>query len=164
MKLNFETMIPDKVLYTDGHNVTVTDSIFQVKNDLYKINGITKHGLLTVKPHRLPGILILILGIALIVCGILQMIPAGTVPDLQVGNKLFAANTIAIVSGSLLLLIGILVIGMMRERYAVRIATAEGEKNVIVSNRKEYISQIVAALSEAFNFTRPKKGFSHYSS
>jgi hypothetical protein len=157
-------MIPDKVLYTDGHNVTVTDSVFQVKNDLYKINGITKHGLLTVKPHRLPGILILILGIALIACGILQMIPTGTVSDLQIGNKLFAANTIAVVSGSLLLLIGILVIGMMRERYAVRIATAEGEKNVIVSNRKEYISQIVAALSEAFNFTKPRKGFSHYSS
>jgi hypothetical protein len=157
-------MIPDKVLYTDGHNVTVTDSIFQVKNDSYKIDGITKHGLLTVKPHRLPGILILILGIALIACGVLQIIPASTVPNLELGNTMFTANTVAIATGSLFMLIGLLVIGMMRERYAVRIATAEGEKNVIVSNRKEYIAQIVSALSEAFNFSKPHKGFSHYSS
>ena len=71
-------------------------------------------------------------------------------------------NTLAIIIGSLLVLIGILITGLMRERYAVRIATAEGEKNVIVSSRKEYVKQIVDALNEAFNFSRPNKGFSHY--
>jgi hypothetical protein len=157
-------MVPDKVLYTDGHDVTVTDSVLQVKNDMYKIDGITKHGLLTVKPHRLPGILLLILGVVILALGVFRLIPAETVPDMQLGNMLLTANTMAIIFGSLLLLIGILVTGMMRERYAVRIATAEGEKNVVVSSRKEYVSQIVVALSEAFHFSRPAKGFSHYGS
>ncbi len=37
-----------------------------------------------------------------------------------------------------------------KERYAVSITTAEGERNVVVSDRKEYITQIVHALNEAF--------------
>jgi hypothetical protein len=32
----------------------------------------------------------------------------------------------------------------------VRISTAEGEKNAVVSNKKEYIAQIVNALDNAF--------------
>ena len=44
---------------------------------------------------------------------------------------------------------------LVRERYAVRIATAEGEKNAVVSEKKEYITQIVDALNEAFTLSRP---------
>jgi hypothetical protein len=40
--------------------------------------------------------------------------------------------------------------GLMKDRYAVRIATAAGEKNVLVSRKKEYIEQIVEALNRAF--------------
>ena len=43
---------------------------------------------------------------------------------------------------------------MIRQRYAVRIATAEGEKDVVVSSRKEYIQQIVDALNRAYNYIR----------
>ena len=43
------------------------------------------------------------------------------------------------------------------ERYAVSITTAEGEKNVVISKRKEYITQIVHALNEAF-FARIQGG------
>ena len=52
--------------------------------------------------------------------------------------------------GVAIALIGTIQIILERERYAVRIATAEGEKNVVVSKRKEYISQIVDALNEAY--------------
>ena len=55
-----------------------------------------------------------------------------------------------------LALIGIIVLAIVRERYAVRIATAEGEKNAVVSDKKEYISQIVNALNEAFSQNRPQ--------
>lgn len=155
-------MIPDKVLYTDGHQVTVTDSVLQVKNDQYRINGITKHGLQTVKPHRFPGIALLIIGLVVGALGVMRMISPDKVHDIQMSGTYITGNTLAIIIGSLLVLIGILITGLMRERYAVRIATAEGEKNVIVSSRKEYVKQIVDALNEAFNFSRPNKGFSHY--
>jgi hypothetical protein len=155
-------MIPDKVLYTDGHQVTVTDSVLQVKNDQYRINGITKHGFQTMKPQRFPGIALLIIGLVIGGLGVMGMISPDKVHDIQVGGAYITGNTLAIITGSLLVLIGILITGLMRERYAVRIATAEGEKNVIVSSRKEYVKQIVDALNEAFNFSRPNKGFSHY--
>jgi hypothetical protein len=39
----------------------------------------------------------------------------------------------------------------------VRIATAEGEKNVIVSERKEYVNMIVEALDYADQSSRQNK-------
>jgi len=114
------------------------------------------------KPHRLPGILLVIIGLVVGALGVCQLITPDNIPSVHVGNNYVNANTMAIVAGSLLILIGILVIGLIRERYAVRIATAEGEKNVIVSPSKEYVKQIVDALNVAFNFGRPKKSVSHY--
>ena len=52
--------------------------------------------------------------------------------------------------GSVLFGLGLLIMIRMREKYAVRIFTAEGEKNVVVSQSREYISQIVDALNRAF--------------
>ena len=52
-------------------------------------------------------------------------------------------------------LLGLLILTVERERYAVRIATAEGEKNAVVSEKKEYIAQIVEALNEVFSHNRP---------
>jgi hypothetical protein len=58
------------------------------------------------------------------------------------------------VTGASIAFIGVLLLGMIRQRYAVRIATAEGEKDVVVSSRKEYIQQIVDALTSAYNYIR----------
>lgn len=144
-------MIPDKVLYTDGRGVTVTDSTFQVNKTLYRIEGITNHGLLTIRPERVPGMLLLIVGFLVAVIGILNLIPSSFINDMQINDETVSANVVAIWTGGSLALIGLLVLAVVRERYAVRIATAEGEKNAVVSDRKEYISQIVHALNEAFS-------------
>ncbi len=143
-------MIPDKVLYTDGRGITVTDSTFQVKNTSYRLNGITKHGLLIMRPERLPGLLLLIVGFLVAIIGILNLIPPSLIPNMQIRDEYVTANTVAMWAGGALALIGIIVLAIVRERYAVRIATAEGEKNAVVSDKKEYISQIVNALNEAF--------------
>jgi hypothetical protein len=144
-------MIPDKVLYTDGRGITVTDSTFQVKKMSYQINGITNHGLLILRPERLPGMLLLIVGFIVAVTGILNLIPATFIPDMKIKDGYVSANIIAMWTGGALALIGLLILVIVRERYAVRIATAEGEKNAVVSDKKEYISQIVNALNEAFS-------------
>jgi len=144
-------MIPDKVLYTDGRGITVTDSTFQVNKVSYSINGITKHGLFVMRPERLPGMLLLIVGFIVAVVGILNLVPPSLIPDMDVNNEHVSANTVAIWAGGAIAVIGLLILAIVRERYAVRIATAEGEKNAVVSERKEYITQIVNALNEAFN-------------
>lgn len=147
-------MIPDKVLYTDGRGITVTDSTFRVKNTSYRLDGIIKHGLLIMRPERLPGMMLLIVGFIVAVIGILNLIPPSFIPDMQIRDQYVTANEVAMWAGGGLALIGLLVVAVVRERYAVRIATAEGEKNAVVSDKKEYISQIVNALNEAFGRTQ----------
>ena len=146
-------MIPDKIIYTDGHDVTVTESTFQVKNTSYRLDGIIGHGLLTIRPERWPGLALTILGLAGLICGLMGLFPASM--DIQSGDSFIDANNLAIWTGAGLLVIGLLVLIIVRERYAVRIATAEGEKNAVVSSRKEYITQIVDAISRAYTFLSP---------
>jgi hypothetical protein len=143
-------MMPDKVIYTDGRDVTVTDSTLKIKNKAYHLSGITKLRMWTIRPERWPGILLMLVGIAAAVCGWLAILPPGM--NLQTKNGVLSANVLALWIGAGLFLIGLLAIAFSRERYAVRIATAEGEKNAIVSGKREYIAQIVDAMNRSFNF------------
>jgi hypothetical protein len=151
-------MTSEKVLYTDGHEVTVTDTFFKVKNSLYQLKGITHHTLLIVHPRRVAPFMILLIGIILIILGAMHLVPNSLIPGFEplsisvTSARSFqvSLNTAAIAVGSLIVLISLLVLQMLKDRYAIRIATAEGEKNVIVSPRKEYISQILDALNKAF--------------
>lgn len=149
-------MVGDKVIYTDGHDVTVTDSTLQVKKNEYRLNGVIKCGLLVLRPNRVPGVILLILGLGLVVIGMMQVIPAGSVPDVEIAGSSYGINTIAIWIGAALALIGILILGLMKERYAVRIATAEGERNAVVSDRRDYINQIVDAINQAITYVRTR--------
>ena len=109
-----------------------------------------------IRPERLPGLLLLIVGFLVAMVGILGLIPASLIGGMQIGNELVSANVVAMWAGAGVALLGLLILAIVRERYAVRIATAEGEKNAVVSNKKEYIAQIVNALDDAFrNNTSP---------
>jgi hypothetical protein len=119
-------MLLDKILYTDGRGITVTDSTFQVNKTSYQLNGIIKHGLLIIRPERSPGMLMLIVGFIVLVIGILSLIPVSIIPSMEIKGEQVTANTVAMWAGGALALIGILVLVIVRERYAVRIATAEG--------------------------------------
>jgi hypothetical protein len=137
----------DKVIYTDGDKVTVTDSTFHVKKQDYRLNGIIKHGLYVMRPSRLPAILLVLFGLILSLIGFAGWIPSDTMRDVYIANTAIGVNTMAMAVGGLLAVAGVITIGLLRDRYAVRISTAEGEKNVVVSSRKEYIAQIVDALT-----------------
>jgi hypothetical protein len=149
-------MIPEKVIYTDGHDVTVTDSTLQVKNQEYKLNGVTGCGLKVLQPQRAPAIILMLLGIGLIVAGLMNAIAPTLVPDMTIGGNIVSANTMAVWIGGALALTGLLILGLTHERYAVRIATAEGERDAVVSRKKEYINQIVDAINQAVTFVRTK--------
>jgi hypothetical protein len=147
-------MISDRVIYTDGHDVTVTDSTLQVNKVKYKLNGIVKHGLFILRPQRLPGVLMVIIGLIVMFAGLLKLVPSTWINDAIIAGTLVSGSTIALIIGGLIAFIGVLLLGIIRQRYAVRIATAEGEKDVVVSSRKEYIQQIVDALNAAYNYIR----------
>ena len=142
-------MKPDKVIYTDGRDVTVTDSSFKVKNACYNINGITKLSFWTIHPDRWPGVLLMLVGITAGVLGYLRMVdPRLTI---RTDTGMIEANTLWLWVGVALAVLGLLILLLAKERYAVRIRTAEGEKNAIVSRKREYIAQIVDAVHSAFD-------------
>lgn len=149
-------MIQEKVIYTDGRDVTVTDSILKVKNTSYQINGITKLRMWTIHPDRWPAVLLLLIGLAASVCGYLGYIPADL--NLRTDNGVVTGNTLFLWGGAALAVIALLMLVFVHDRYAVRIATAEGEKNAIVSTKREYIQQIVDALNKSFDFERTTTG------
>lgn len=142
-------MIPDRVIYTDGHNVIVTETAIRVKNSLYRLKGVTKYTLSTMKPERIPGLILATFGLLLSVVGIFSVIPPTMAQGLQFGNMNVSMNMIALAGGILFLILGLIVSMVAKKKYSVRIATALGEQDVVVSDRKEYISQIVEALDEA---------------
>jgi hypothetical protein len=143
-------MASDKVFYTDGHEVTVTDTTFKVSRKEYKLLGITRHGFLTIKPHRAPGIFVFIIGLLVLLIGALELLPAETVEGVRFMNGYISANDLAVFFGSLTAAAGLLFAVLVKPKYAVRISTAEGESNAVVSKHQEYIRQIIDGLNRAF--------------
>ncbi|CAN5489466.1 hypothetical protein BH10BAC4_BH10BAC4_01800 [soil metagenome] len=143
-------MKTENILYTDGHDVTVTSSMLQVKKKWYALSGITKHSFSILPPDRFACVTLLIAGGLLEIAGAANLIPKAVISDMYLFDRWLTANQLAIAIGIFTLLTGAVWLWFTRERYAVSITTAEGEKNVVVSERKEYITQIVHALNEAF--------------
>lgn len=143
-------MNTDKVYYTDGHEVTVTSSTLKVHNKEYLLPGITRHGLSTLRPQRAPGLLLFIIGMLVVVVGAYQLIPPGLISNVFIMERWVTVNDWAVVAGGLIGLAGLLTAMLVRPKYAVRIATAEGENDVVVSRHREYIRQIIEGLNKAF--------------
>jgi hypothetical protein len=140
-----------KFLYTDGRGVVVTDSEFQVHKNHYRLNGITKFGLSVIRPNKLPAVILAGIGVLLFMTGKFELVPQSMLDSMKISN-VGAFNETLIIAGAIFTLLGLVLIILLRERYAVRIATAEGDKNAVVSTKKEYIKQIVDALGKAVNY------------
>jgi hypothetical protein len=144
-------MKKEDVLYTDGHDVVVTYSAIQVKKKWYKLNGIIRHSISILGPEQLPFVVLLAIGTCFALVGLFD--GAATIvgfTEYTVMDVELQLNQIFFWTGvSILALTGILML-IIPERYAVSITTAEGEKNLVVSSQKEYITQIMKALNEAF--------------
>ena len=144
-------METNKILYyTDGHEVSVTDSGFKVRKTLYQLNGITRHGFSIISPMRAPFTALMILGAVVFGCGAMNFIPQSWMRSVSIFGFNLLINSLLMTTGTVLFVLGMLMMLQLKEKYAVRIFTAEGEKNVVVSQSREYISQIVDALNRAF--------------
>lgn len=147
---NLRAMNTDKVYYTDGHEVTVTSSTLKVHNKEYRLPGITRHGLSTLKPQRAPGLFLFIIGMLVVVIGAYGLVPPGLIENREIANRWVTANDWAIVIGAAIALAGLMTAVLVKPKYAVRIATADGENDVVVSKQREYIRQIIEGLNKAF--------------
>ena len=139
----------EKILYTDGRNVTVTASQLQVKNQWYQLSEITKHNFAVLKPKMFSSIILLVIGLTLEVIGAANWMPSAWLPSIYVLNFLMTVSLITMGIGIIFLLSGAVRMVLSRERYAVCIATGGDVKMVVISKKKEYVAQIVRALNEA---------------
>ncbi len=93
-------------------------------------------------------------------------LPGNDPDDIMDGDSINAPatdlNALAMWVGAGLALLGVVIMAIVKERYSVRIATAEGEKDAIVSTRKEYISQIVDALNRAVGYIQYNSAGTRY--
>lgn len=145
MNQKMNDMIPDKIIYTDGHDVEVTETKLKVKKHQYLLSGIVAHWIQILKPKRVPWIVLLIISLAVSVLGWLGMFPFSW--NIQLEDQTLMINPFMIWLGLGLAVMSILALVFLKQKYAVRIATAEGEKDAVVSDNKAYISQVEAALN-----------------
>jgi hypothetical protein len=144
-------MKPEEVLYTDGHDVTVTYSAIQVKRKWYSLSGITKHGLSILSPMRISTVLLVVAGLALSLVGLFDLTPQLIgMTDFLIYDFTIQISQLFFWIGVSLLTLAALLLLLVNEQYAISITTAEGERNVIVSAQKEYILQILKALNTAY--------------
>ena len=136
-------------IYTDGHGIKVTDTEFYTGNSSYRIDGIINARMNLIKAALAPAITFILIGIIGIVTGFLHLYSNVSIDAFYIGYILITANRIAIIIGAVFFITGVLWAVTLRDKYAVHIVTAEGEKDPIVSTKKDYVSQIVTALQEA---------------
>jgi hypothetical protein len=141
------------VIYTDGHGVRVTPSQFIVGRTEYLLRGVTNIRLYTIKANLAPAITLLVLGIAAAIAGFMRVFRENVqVISTDTMNTAIGNNEIAMIVGGILFLAGVIWALVSHEKYAVRLTTAEGEKDALVSTKKDYVGQVINAVQHALGF------------
>ena len=128
-------MKPAKFLYTDGRDVVVTESTFKTKKAQYSLKGIIDFGVAVLRPQLLPGLVMTLIGLTLAANWYYHFIPRGFFDFFSIPSSLATSN-LQLILGICITCIGLAYMLLTKRRYVVRIETAEGQKNVVVSMSK----------------------------
>ena len=142
-------METESVIYTDGHDVKVTSTKLIVGKKEYLLSGVTAFRLQIIKGNRAVPLILLLIGIAGIVAGLLHALPPDLMDPINLKDKTLTINDLAAIAGGVIVLLAVIWMMAEHDRYAVQITTAEGNKDVIVSAKRDYADQIVTALGVA---------------
>lgn len=122
----------EKTLVNEG-GVVVSSTRFVVGGKTYPLAGITSVEAFTISAKRVPGIVLVALGVILLVV-LFQVVPSWT---------------IAVGCGGILIVIGGAAAAAAKTKYAVRVATAGMQANALVSPDRQRVQRIVDALNQA---------------
>lgn len=137
-----------KFLYTDGRDVAVTESTLLTKKGSYRLKGITDFGLTVLRPKHILGWTLLLIGLTMGVNGLFHFIPATFFQTLSIPME-YATSNILLPIGFGIATLGIALIILIKRKYVLRIETAEGKKNAVISKSREYLTQISNAIRKA---------------
>lgn len=137
-------MLPCRILYIDKYGVSVTKHTLKVKRHNYPLKDITKPKLSVIRPTRRSGFLLLVMGAGLIMS---SAVSPALIPGLETAVKYLTLNAMILYLGVLFMSFGIFKTIFVQKRFALRIATMEGEKNAVVSTKRAYIIRIMNTLN-----------------
>lgn len=142
--------ISEETIYTDGHGVKITNRNFYTEDQTYLIEGITDVKVIKKPAGNWSAVLLFILGLAGLVIGSFEYLADW---GFTVGNTDYVAdtNTIAIVAGVILFVLGIILFVARKDHYAVGIRTAEGLREPVKSKNKEYAVHLANMLRETYH-------------
>ena len=142
-------MATEKIFYTDGNEVTVTDSTLSVGKHSYQIHKIYQHRISIIKPDRTLGLVFIGLGVVGLTAGIAGNLLQLSEFLLHFSSLALSPNAILIIQGIFLIVCGIVLMIAIREKYGMHIVTADEEKDVLVNYRREYVVAVEEALNKA---------------
>lgn len=140
----------EKIIYTDGHGIKITDRNFYTGKQTYLIEGITDVKLIKKPAGKWPGIVLFILGLAGLVIGSFEYLADWSM-EFGDSTYLIDINTVMIVGGVLFIILGIILMVATKNSYAVAIRTAEGLREPVVSKSREYSAHIVHLLRSTYH-------------
>lgn len=138
-------MNPTQILYIDENGVSVTRYTLKTKRNSYPLREIRKPVLSVVQPKRVFAILAVMWGMVLLTSNYVNATTPELIPAFDFTGNVFST----FYSGVALIVIGLLALLLMRERYVLQILTTKGQKNVLVSSRRDYIYTIMHTLRTA---------------
>ena len=139
----------EAVIYTDGHGTKVTTNEFITGNTTYLISGIMEARINQIKSSLVPAIALLVFGIIIIAAGFLHLLNSDDVVQFRAGDMNMTFDRIAGIVGFIFIVLGVIALVLRHKKYSVHIRTAEGEKDPLISRKKDYITQIVSAINTA---------------
>lgn len=116
--------VQNETTFYQDNSVTVTQSRYVTHSKTYAMRNISSVHIFEIEKSKVPPILIILSGIAILLLGIFWI-------------------------GLILIILGLLISFTIKNEYSVRISTNAGEANSIISKNKEYIKKIVNALNDA---------------
>ncbi|UII21115.1 DUF6232 family protein [Fulvivirga ligni] len=139
----------EEIIYTDGHGVKITRDKFYTEKKEYNLEGITNINLQRLPASKAPGIILFVLGFLGILLGSLELFADWTM-NTDGALYVFDTNMLSIGMGVVLIFGGIIWMIAAKDKYAVEIRTAEGDKRPIISKSREYVAHITGALKKAY--------------
>lgn len=146
----------ERIIYTDGNGVKITDVNFYTHQQTYLLEGITDVRLVRNPASKWPGIVSFLLGIVALVLGSFE-----TLADwrMTLGESVYIVDSSAvlIVAGVVFIVLGIILMVALKDHFSVGIRTAEGMKQPVTSTSREYIAHLVGQLKKSYHrYTSPE--------
>lgn len=124
-----------EVTYYQDQHVAITNTRARLGSKTYTMANITSVSMGELPPNRTPAWIVMIVGVLI----------GGCVATQQESGAMVGG----IVLGLLIVGVGIAIAVSAKPRYVVRIGSASGEANALMSPDRKHIEEIVAAMNKA---------------